>query len=100
MDGFLPELELQLKSYGISTFVYKTYDPDSCRYWLEYTANWHWDIIMYMNYAELNLYEHTTLIGRAVFDNTGFGPQHYGSASGKLKALTEPLFGNNRYLNL
>jgi len=95
MKGFLPELEAQIKSHGITTFVYTAYDPERCQYWLDYTANWHWDFLMYMNYAELNLYDHTALIGRAVFDNTGIGPQHYGSAPDKLKALTVPLFARH-----
>ena len=96
MKGFLPELKSQLKSFGITTQTWSGYNPKGCRYWLEYTANWRWDLIMYMIYAELKLYDRTALIGYAEFDNTGIGPRHYSSASDKLKALTEPLFTNNK----
>lgn len=92
MDGFLPELKKQIRNYGISTQTWTAYNPDGCRYWLEYTANWRWDLVMYLIYADLKLYDHQILIGEAVFDNTGFGPRRYGAASDKLKALTGPLF--------
>lgn len=95
MDGFLPELKAQLKSYGIATQTWTAYNPEGCRYWLEYTANWRWDFAMIMEYAELKLYEHTTLIGYAEFNNRKpclFCSPQYGSAASKLKALTAPLF--------
>jgi len=94
MSGFLPELKSQLHSYGIATQDWTAYNPDGCQYWLYYTANWHWDFTMILIYAELKLYQHTTLIGYAEFNNRkpGANPFHYGAAAGKLKALTGPLF--------
>jgi hypothetical protein len=95
MNGFYPELKRQIESYGIKTQHWTGYNPDGCRYWLDYTANWRWDLIMYLIYAELKLYDKQTLIGRAIFDNTGFGPRHYGSADEKLNHLTQALFDKN-----
>lgn len=91
-EGFLPALKSQLKSYGISTQTWTAYNPDGCQYWLEYTANWRLNFIVSMYFAELKLYNHTTLIGGAIYDDTGFGFHHEGGAEGKLKQLTEPLF--------
>ncbi len=95
MDGFLPELKKQIRSHGIKTQTWSSYNPDGCRYWLDYTANWKWDLVMYMIYADLKLYDRQTLIGEATFDNTGIGPRRYGSADEKLKALTGPLFAQH-----
>lgn len=97
-DGFLPALKSQLKSYGITTQTWTAYNPDGCRYWLEYTANWRLSLIVTLYYAELKLYDHTILIGGAVYDDTGFGFHHEGSAEGKLKELTEPLFAQRNTL--
>ncbi len=99
MDGFLPELKSQIESYGIETAVYQEFNRAECPYWLEYTANWRWDFVMYLIYAEINVYDHWTIIGSAVFDNTQIGPRHYGAAKDKLKALTQPLFANNKRLS-
>ena len=94
MDGFLPELKKQIHSHGIKTQTWTAYNPDGCRYWLDYTANWRWDLIIYMIYADLKLYDQQTLIGEATFDNTS-GLRQYGPADKKLKALTGPLFAQH-----
>lgn len=93
MDGFLPELKKQIRGYGIKTQTWTAYNPDGCRYWLDYTANWRWNFTLILSYAELTLYDRTTPIGSALFDSQP--PQlvyYYGSAAKKLKELTGPLF--------
>jgi hypothetical protein len=94
MDGFLPELESQISSYGITTRSFVETLPIECVRSLEYTANWRWDMAMYLSYAELKIYENTTLIGEAVYDaRSGSGRlDKFGTTAEKLKTLTEPLF--------
>lgn len=96
MSGFLPELKSQLHSYGIATQDWTGYNPEGCRYWLEYTANWRLNLIVSMYYAELKLYDKTALIAGATYDDRGFGFHHEGSAAGKLKELTWPLFRQSK----
>lgn len=94
MDGFLPELESQISSYGITTRSFVETLPMECVRSLEYTANWRWDMAMYLSYAELKIYENTTLIGEAVYDaRSGSGRMDkFGTTAEKLKTLTGPLF--------
>jgi len=94
MDGFLPELKSQITGYGIKTQLWSGYNPDGCRYWLSYTANWRFDLVPNMVYAELKLFDHTTLIGYAEFNDKEFAWAHYGigRADKKLRYLTEALF--------
>lgn len=100
MDGFLPELKSQIEQHNISTVVVTNLgkSKSECSHKLEYTANWMWDMIMYLTYAELNVYEGTTLIGNAIYDARFGGGRldKFGSTASKLKTLTEPLFKNNK----
>lgn len=97
MDGFLPELKTQIEQYNISTIIVDDYSNSECKTKLEYTANWRWDIVMYLSYAELNVYENSTLLGRAIYDaRWGSGrPDKFGPTANKLKTLTNPLFKKN-----
>ena len=96
MDGFLPELESQISNYGITTRTFVESLPIECVHNLEYTANWRWDMAMYLSYAELKVYEKETLVGEAVYDaRSGSGRlDKFGPTAEKLKTLTEPLFGH------
>lgn len=94
MDGFLPELRSQIAGYGIETRTYTGATPADCPYHLQYTANWQWDLAMYLTYAELKVFDHTDLIGEAVYDarQGGANMNKFGTTAEKLRTLTEPLF--------
>lgn len=96
MDGFLPELEAQIASYGISTRSYDQALPKDCEFHMEYTANWLWDLAMYLAYAELKVYSGQDLIGEAVYDARSGGGRmdKFGTTAEKLKTLTGPLFNH------
>lgn len=68
MDGFLPELKTQIEQHNINTIIVDEFSKPKCTNKLEYTANWGWDLAMYLTYAELSVYEDTTLIGQAIYD--------------------------------
>lgn len=98
MDAFLPELQTQIESFGIKTRVFDDKAPDNCSFQLRYTANWTWDLAMYLTYAEIAVYEnmHKQRIGRGIYDaRDGSGNlSKFGSTANKLKTITDPLFGH------
>jgi hypothetical protein len=96
-QNFRPELKRQIESYGIKTQLWTAYNPAGCRYWLDYTANWRFDFVPNLVYAELNLYEGQTKIAYAIFDDASpsFKRYGYGNASVKLTYLTQALVDKN-----
>jgi hypothetical protein len=95
--NFRPELTRQIEAYGIKTQLWTAYNPDGCRYWLDYTANWGFNFVPTLVYAELNLYDRQTKIAYAIFDDAAPAWKHYGfgNASVKLTYLTQALFDKN-----
>lgn len=89
MDGFLPELRSQIESHDIKTRVFDDVMTKDCLYQLEYTANWSWDIVMWLTYAELKVYENESrqTIGEAIYDARigGGRPDKFGPTANKLK---------------
>lgn len=96
MEGFRVELERQLAERGLTTHVYTDAPPAECRYRLEYTANWKWDMAMYVSYIELRVYDHSERIGRAIYDSRRGGGRmdKFGSTADKLASVIEPLFAS------
>ena len=97
MDGFLPELKTQVEQQNISTIIVDDFNKSECTNKLEYTANWAWDLAIYLTYAELNVYENTTLVGQAIYDARWGGGRldKFGPTANKLKTLIDPLFYKN-----
>src|SRR5262249_43604634 len=61
---FLPTLRDQLTRHGIASTVYDRRVPPECDHWLEYEARWQWDVAVYLAYADIRVYQGTTLVGR------------------------------------
>lgn len=97
MDGFLPELQSQIESRGIKTRVFDNPALNKdCPYQLEYTANWGWDVFVYLADSELNVYtENRNLIGEAAYHAGSWRLDKFGHTAEKLKTLTVPLFPHN-----
>lgn len=96
MEGFLPEIKKQIEQKEIPTQVVDKYEKNNCPQILEYTANWRWDIVMYLYYAELKVYEDNQLLGLAVYDAKWGGARldKFGTTSGKVEPLINELFKN------
>lgn len=96
MEGFLPELEVQIRSHGVATRTFESELPADCRQHMEYTANWKWDMAMYLEYAELRVYENSNLIGEAIYNARmgGANMSKFGHTKEKLKPLVDELFGH------
>lgn len=64
MAGFEPELISLIEARDIRTRVYSNEKPEDCRYHLEYTANWAWDLAMYLTFADIRVYENNHAPGK------------------------------------
>jgi hypothetical protein len=93
MDGFLKELREQIQAKGIRTTTYDGERPASCKHSLDYTANWRWDLAMYLVFAQVNVYENGLLVGQATYDahSGGFRMDKWGPTADKLRVLLDQL---------
>lgn len=95
MSEFVTELESQVRAKGIQTRTYEgDASPAGCKHRLEYTANWRWDLAMYLVFADLRVYEDDLLIGQANYDARAGGARmdKFGATATKLKGLVDELF--------
>jgi hypothetical protein len=84
-----------LEEKGIKATLYFSNDmPTTCSHRLEYTADWKWDMAMYLNTAKLNVYRGDELAGEALYDaRQGAGSmKKFGSTAGKISPLLDQLF--------
>lgn len=95
MDGFLPALRKQIESRGVATTVFQGDAPVDCRHRLTYTANWQWDLAMYLTYVQIEVRDGDALIGSANYDARlgGLNLEKFGATETKLQPLIAQLFG-------
>lgn len=96
MDGFQPEVQQQIEAKQIPTKVYTGARPAECSHYLEYTANWQWDMAMYLTYAEFRVYDARGLAGTAHYDARWGGGRldKFGRTADKIRPLIDELFGS------
>jgi len=95
MDSFLVELQTSLINEGFGTrIINKDASVGDCKLTCTYTANWGWDLLMYLKYAEINIYDQGALSGNAVYDaRSGSGNMgKFISAKSKINELVSGLF--------
>ncbi len=94
MDGFLPTLQSLTEERGIKTKVISGTNPEGCKHVMEYTANWRWDMAMYLFFAEVKVVGPAGLIGTATYDarNGGANMGKFGSTRSKIEPLIRKLF--------
>jgi hypothetical protein len=68
--------------------------PDRCSLSTTYTGIWRWDLLLYMSYADIRVYEQGRQVGQAEYDaRWGSGrPDKFISAENKIAELTDQLF--------
>jgi hypothetical protein len=95
MDGFQPEVQRQIEAKNIPTKVYTGPRPAECSHYVEYTANWQWDMAMYLTYAEFRVYDASGLAGSAFYDARRGGGRldKFGPTAEKIRPLIDQLFG-------
>jgi hypothetical protein len=100
-EGFLLALEESLVLKNIKYVVVEPNDRDAqCDAKITYTANWTWDLAIYMTYAEINLYSDGKLAGKATYDSRMGGGRldKFISADDKVKELMNELIRVNQAL--
>ena len=93
-EGFLTELTKVLDEKGIRYIVVdQGYANSNCEWTVNYTANWEWDLTLYMSYAAINVYRNGRLDGSAVYDSRSGGANlsKFIDAEPKIKELVEQL---------
>lgn len=79
-----------LEERGFQVEVFPDATPLSvCRMTTRYTANWRWDLTLYLAYAELRVYNAGQPAGRAVFHGRS---SRFFTTEGKIKELVDELF--------
>lgn len=69
-------------------------DPARCPLSTTYTGTWRWDLLLYMSYADIRVYQNGRQVGQAEYDaRWGSGrPDKFIDAESKIKELTQQLF--------
>ncbi|WP_328188624.1 Sbal_3080 family lipoprotein [Marinobacter sp. OP 3.4] len=96
-EGFLDALESSLAGQRIDyTVVDGGAVPKACQWTLTYTANWRWDLAIYMAYAEIKVFEGRSQKGGATYDamRGGANMNKFIDAEDKIRELVNELFGN------
>src|SRR6267378_3722234 len=94
-EGFLETYRQALESKG---FTVRVLDPDAgigaCPLLTTYTANWRWDLALYMAYAEMTVFRGGTEIGKATYDALMGGGRmdKFIKADEKVRELVNQLF--------
>lgn len=95
MEGLHPEIETQIKAMGIPVESFSGPQPAGARHVLSYTANWRWDMAMYLTYFEASLREDGRVIGTTVYDARSGGGRFdkFGPTAEKIRPQLQQLLG-------
>lgn len=96
--GFLAEMEKVLEEKQIKYRVINELDASlQCEWTATYTANWHWDLALYMVYAEIKVFHQGKLDGEAIYDarSGGANMNKFIDAEPKIRELIEQLIKQN-----
>ncbi len=92
---FLDAVKAAAEKQGVATEVSPSSAlPKDYPYAMTYTANWTWDITMYLVYAEINVYQQGEEIGKAIYDarRGGYNMGKFVNAEEKVHELVGELF--------
>ncbi|MBP6750826.1 MAG: hypothetical protein KA144_14410 [Xanthomonadaceae bacterium] len=94
-EGFLQTYRTELEKKG---FVVRLLPPNSatttCPLTSTYLGKWSWDLALYLNYAEINVYKNGEQSGRALYDGRRGGANlgKFGSGEKRIAGLVNELF--------
>lgn len=96
MDGMLPEIVRQLERMGYQVKIYKGERPAGVVHHAEFTANWAWDLAMYLTYFRVELFQDGVPRGKAEYDARmgGFRLDKFGPTAGKIEPVLRELLKN------
>lgn len=93
-ENFLTALTEAIEENGISTRVVQEFEADSCPYKVTYTANWSWDVTIYLVYANIRVWKGNQKIGESEYDSSEGGARldKFVNAENKVHELVDGLF--------
>jgi hypothetical protein len=93
MDGLVPEVVTQIKALGFDAAVYTGEPPKEAKHTLSLTANWRWDMAMYLFYFQATLFEEGRVLGTAEYDARmgGANMGKFGKTAEKIRPLLQQL---------
>jgi len=90
MSGMQPEIVKQVQAMGIATELVDA-PPSDNRCYMTYTANWSWDLAMYLRYFQANLYQGPTLVNSIEYKTSGADMNKFGHTDKKIQPLLRQL---------
>ena len=92
VHDFLPFVIEQFKKHNIKSKIYNESIPDSCFYSLNYSANKHWDMVMYFRAASLDIYNKGKLVASVKYETqNGLDMSKFDSMEKKFTPIIEEL---------
>lgn len=95
MSAFEPTLKRLIEEQGVKTKSYSgNTPPNDCSYTLTYTANWRWDLAIYLFYARIEVFNRGRSVGMVEYDarRGGANMNKFGRTEAKLRPLIQRLF--------
>lgn len=97
ISEFPGAIERAFLQRGIATELYQGEAPSHCEYTLTYTARQSWDLVNYMNHAEIRLAKNSRAIASATYHHSGgFGFTKYSSTESKVRRILDELLAGYR----
>ena len=96
MKEMNPELVWQFENLGFEAELYEGDTPQEATHTFIYTANWNWDLAMYLVYFRGTLYEEGRMLGEVEYDAKmgGGNMGKFGKSREKLMPLMSELMQN------
>lgn len=92
-EGFLSAYRRAVEAKGLEVLVVPaTSGTGVCPLTSTYTANWHWDLAMYMRHAEISIYRDGQPAGQAMYDAHTAGMSKFINADEKIQELVNQLY--------
>lgn len=92
VNDFLSVVTAGFERHGVATDVYKDNMPPECQYTMTYTATRRWDIVPFMNHAELHIFENGRLVADAEYTHHGgFALTKFASDEEKMTPVIDEL---------
>lgn len=94
-QGFLESYKAALAKRNLTIRMLPPGTPvNTCPLTLTYTANWRWDLALYLAYANLKVYRNGNLEGEALYDGmkAALDTAKFIKADAKIQELTDRLF--------
>lgn len=90
------ELVAQISALGFDAKRYDGDRPKEAKHYFTYTANWQWDMAMYLTYFRGTLYEEGRVLGEIEYDAKmgGANMSKFGKTGEKLRPLLMDLLKN------